>query len=219
MDSSRRIGVVEDHAVTVAGIRALLEPYPELAIIAAAPSVAELLAETTDLDLVILDLRLPDGSSPAANVADLGAAGIDNVLVFTSGEEPYLVRTAAKAGVLGVVRKSEHDAVVIAAIRRAADGGVVGTMDWAMAIDGDADFADVALSPRQREVLSLYASGESAQRVATLSGLSPDTVNDYLTRIRQKYAASGRPAPTKTDLYQRALEDGWLPFPRRRRNR
>jgi DNA-binding NarL/FixJ family response regulator len=203
----------------VAGIRAVLAPYPELALVAAAPTVSGLLATATDLDLAILDLRLPDGSSPAANVADLAAGGIDNVLVFTSGEEPYLVRTAAKAGVLGVVRKSEHDSVLVAAVRQAAEGGVVGTMDWAMAIDGDAEFADVALSPRQREVLALYASGESAQRVASLSGLSPDTVNDYLSRIRQKYAASGRPAPTKTELYQRALEDGWLPFPRRRRNR
>lgn len=219
MNNSHRIGVVEDHAVTVAGIRAVLAPYPELALVAAAPTVSGLLATATDLDLAILDLRLPDGSSPAANVADLAAGGIDNVLVFTSGEEPYLVRTAAKAGVLGVVRKSEHDSVLVAAVRQAAEGGVVGTMDWAMAIDGDAEFADVALSPRQREVLALYASGESAQRVASLSGLSPDTVNDYLSRIRQKYAASGRPAPTKTELYQRALEDGWLPFPRRRRNR
>ena len=66
-------------------------------------------------------------------------------------------------------------------------------------------------------MLGLYASGESAARVASLTNLSTDTVNDYLGRIRQKYAEVGRPASTKTDLYRRALEDGWLPFPRRRR--
>jgi DNA-binding NarL/FixJ family response regulator len=63
-------------------------------------------------------------------------------------------------------------------------------------------------------VLELYASGEPAYRVASLTGLSTETVNVYLSRIRRKYADAGRPAPTKTDLYKRALEDGWLPIPR-----
>jgi DNA-binding NarL/FixJ family response regulator len=90
-------------------------------------------------------------------------------------------------------------------------------MDWAAAIDSDGDFTEVNLSPRQREVLYHYASGEPAARVAKLTGLTEDTVNAYLARIRQKYAEAGRPARTKTDLYKRALEDGWLPIPRRGR--
>ena len=64
---------------------------------------------------------------------------------------------------------------------------------------------------------SLYASGEPAARVAQLTGLTADTVNAYLARIRQKYAEAGRPARNKTELFKRALEDGWLPIPRRRR--
>ena len=137
--------------------------------------------------------------------------------MFTSGEEPYLVRTAARAGVLGVINKAERDSVIIDAIRTTSRGEMVGSLDWAMAVDSDGEFTAAALSPRQREVLGLYASGESAARVASLTNLSTDTVNDYLGRIRQKYAEVGRPASTKTDLYRRALEDGWLPFPRRRR--
>ncbi len=83
------------------------------------------------------------------------------------------------------------------------------TTEWAAAIDGgDPGLDEVGLSPRQLEVLELYASGEKADRVARLTGLAPQTVNDYLQRIRQKYAAVGRPAPTKTDLYKRAVEDG-----------
>ncbi|WP_328439988.1 response regulator transcription factor [Nocardia puris] len=208
-----RIGVVEDHRVTIAGLRQILAGEADLEIVADAPSVAELLAVTDQLDLVILDLRLPDGSSPIANVERLRRAGIE-ALVFTSGDEPYLVRAAARAGVLGVVRKSERDDVVAAAVRSAARGEPTPTMDWAAAIDSDDKLADVGLSPRQREVLALYASGEPAARVARLAGLSEDTVNAYLSRIRQKYAEAGRPARSKTDLYKRALEDGWLPIPR-----
>ncbi|TSE01692.1 response regulator transcription factor [Skermania sp. ID1734] len=216
MQTPRRVGVVEDHAVAVAGLRHILSTVPEVEFVASAASVSELLAITSRLDLVVLDLRLPDGSSPNSNVQQLRLAGIE-ALVFTSGDEPYLVRAAARAGVLGVVRKSERDDVVAAAVRDAAFGKVVATMDWAAAIDGDEDFDQVNLSPRQRDVLSLYASGEPAARVARLTGLTEDTVNAYLGRIRQKYAEAGRPARTKTELYKRALEDGWLPIPRRRR--
>ena len=83
-----RIGIVEDHTVVITGLRQILEAEPDLDIVAAAPTVAELLDLEIDVDMAILDLRLPDGSSPAANVTDLHAAGITKVLVFTSGEEP-----------------------------------------------------------------------------------------------------------------------------------
>lgn len=66
----------------------------------------------------------------------------------------------------------------------------------------------MGLSERQREVLALYASGEKADRVARMTGLSVGTVNDYLRRIRTKYREAGRPAETKIDLYRRAVEDG-----------
>lgn len=210
----RRIGVVEDHESVVMGLEAMLADQPNLTLAAAAATVPELLAAGADLDLVILDLRLADGSSPKSNVEQLRAAGLE-ALVFTSAEDPYLVRLAAKAGVLGVLRKSEPTATVVAAITAAANGEQVVTTEWAAAIDGDPGLQDVGLSPRQRDVLALYASGEKANRVASLTGLAPHTVNDYLGRIRAKYAEAGRPARTKTDLYKRAVEDGWLPIPKR----
>lgn len=214
--SVRAIGVVEDHESVVLGLGAMLAAEPDLELACAAPTVQELLARNVRLDLAILDLRLEDGSSPKSNVEQLRAAGIET-LIFTGAENPYLVRSAARAGVLGVVRKSAPAAVVVEAIRTAASGGQVVSTDWAAAIDGDPDLGDVGLSPRQLEVLELYASGEKLDRVARLTGLAPQTVNDYLQRIRQKYAEAGRPAPTKTDLYKRAVEDGLLPIPERPR--
>ncbi|WP_054814202.1 response regulator transcription factor [Nocardia arizonensis] len=218
----RRIGLVEDHESVAIGLAAMLAPQPDLDLVLTAGTVPELLAAadrasvTADLDLVVLDLRLADNSAPQDNVRALRERGIE-VLVFTGADNAFLVRSAARAGVLGVVRKSEDVPTVVAAVRRAAYGEQVVTTDWAAAIDGDPQLSDVGLSPRQEEVLTLYASGEKASRVARLTGLSEQTVNDYLGRIRQKYADAGRPAPTKTDLYKRAVEDGWLPVPERHR--
>ena len=209
----RRIGLVEDHESVAMGLRAILDDESDLDLVAVAATVDELMSGgQQQLDLVVLDLRLGDGSSPRSNVEKLHTMGVQ-VLVYTGAENPFLVRSAARAGVLGVVRKSEPAAAIVAAIRSAADGDQVVTTDWAAAIDGDPQLPDVGLSPRQREVLALYASGEKAGRVARLAGLSEQTVNDYLVRIRNKYAEAGRPAPTKTDLYKRAVEDGWLPMP------
>ena len=210
--SIRRIGLVEDHESVALGLAAMLADEPDLDLVSMAATVGELLERQQALDLVVLDLRLGDGSSPRSNVEQLHAAGT-GVLVYTGAENPFLVRSAARAGVLGVVRKSAPAAAIVSAIRRAASGGQVVTTDWAAAIDGDPQLPDVGLSPRQREVLALYASGEKAGRVARLAGLSEQTVNDSLVRIRHKYAEAGRPAPTKTDLYKRAVEDGWLPMP------
>uniref|UniRef100_UPI003555F8F8 response regulator transcription factor n=1 Tax=Rhodococcus qingshengii TaxID=334542 RepID=UPI003555F8F8 len=208
----KQIGVVEDHSAVILGLKAMLADHPNVDVAATAPTVTELLNQQIPLDFVLLDLRLADGSSPTANVDTLRAAGLE-ALVFTGAENPYLVRLAAKAGVLGVIRKSAPTEQVVDAIAAAADGALVATTEWAAAIDGDPDLGDVGLSPRQRDVLTLYASGEKAERVARLTGLTPNTVNDYLARIRIKYADAGRPARTKTDLYKRAVEDGWLPVP------
>ncbi|PBJ00207.1 DNA-binding response regulator [Rhodococcus sp. KBW08] len=211
----RRIGLVEDHESVAIGLSVMLKDEPDLELVCIGTTVSELLAQNVTLDLAILDLRLADGSSPKSNVEQLRTAGLET-LIFTGAENPFLVRSAARAGVLGVVRKSEPTAVVVDAIRAAASGGQVVTTEWAAAIDGDPGLDEVGLSPRQLEVLELYASGEKADRVARLTGLAPQTVNDYLQRIRQKYAAAGRPAPTKTELYKRAVEDGVLPIPERR---
>ena len=61
----------------------------------------------------------------------------------------------------------------------------------------------------------MYASGLGARDVATRLFISENTVNDHLRRIRSVYHQLGRPAATKVELYQRGLEDGYVPVPRR----
>lgn len=206
----RRIGVVEDHPVIVDGIRGNLAPFPDLEIVASAPTVQALISITDDLALVVLDLHgLPDGSRPADNIRALHAAGIGNVLVYTYGERRDLVQEAARAGALAVIGKTEPGEVLAAAINAAANGEAVGSMDWAAAIDADSQFRP-RLSPRERQTLELYASGESGPDVAKLMNISLYTMRENVKRIKDKYASVGRPAHTKSDLRRLAREDGLL---------
>lgn len=206
-----RIGLIEDHEVVHVGLRGLIGTVPgwELTVVARSVRELDLAGGGEKLDLVLLDLRLDDGSSPGDNVTALQAAGVPT-LAYTAGEDPALLRAAARAGVLGVVRKSDGVPVLIASIRRALLGEAVVTTDWAAALDADTAIADAQLSPRERQVLALYASGETAHGIAEAMGLSRDTIVNYVGRIRTKYALAGRPASTKVDLHVRAREDGLL---------
>ncbi|WP_420042071.1 response regulator transcription factor [Gordonia sp. MP11Mi] len=206
--------MVDDHPSPVWGIDRILEPQADLDFVCSAATVTELLATSTDLDVVILDLRLNDGTTPRENVERLAERGIGTV-VYTSGEHPDLLRSAARAGTLGVVLKSASEAEILDAVRSAAAGEGVITTEWAAAVDGDPNLDAVDLSPQLQRVLTLYASGGTSTSVGRELGVSPDTVNEYLKRIRQKYADAGRPTHTKLDLFKRAVEDGWLPMPHR----
>jgi DNA-binding NarL/FixJ family response regulator len=209
MTDTKRIALVEDHALIAIGFRDLVTAEPDLELVGVFESVAGLDELSEPLDLVVLDLRLADGSLPHDNVKAIHERGA-HVLVYTGAEDRRMIQSAARSGALGLIRKSADPATLLAAIRTAADGGEVFGADWAAAIDADANLTDARLSSREQEILSLYASGETAGSVALHTGLSRETVADYVSRIRKKYAEAGRPAHSRVDLYKRAMEDGLL---------
>lgn len=89
-------------------------------------------------------------------------------------------------------------------------GGAYLTPEWAAALDDDHDRGVPDLAPREAEALRLYATGLPLKSVARRMGIQPETAKEYLVRVKRKYADARRPAPTKTDLYRRAVEDGHL---------
>jgi two-component system nitrate/nitrite response regulator NarL len=214
---SWRVALIDDHPLFAVALEQLLKTAGDLEWVGARTSVDELLKDCGRVDIAVLDLRLTDGTTPFDNVQRLCDNGI-KVLVYTSGEHPELLRSAARAGVLGIVLKSETEATILGAIRSVALDQPVVTKEWAAAVDGDPDLGAVDLSPQLQRVLTRYASGQTAAAVARSLGISVETVNDYLTRIRLKYAEAGRPIRSKLDFPKRAMEDGFLPYPRRRRN-
>lgn len=207
MNTKARVGIVDDHPSVVLGVSSILDAQPDMHVVASGATVAELLEQESMLDVVLLDLVLADGSTPAANVRALESTGAP-ILAYTSGDRPALIREAGRAGAIGMVHKAESPAGIVDAVRAALRGEVVATPDWAAALDFDTEFVTARLSDREAEVLALYASGETAASVAAELYISRQTVLDHIRRIRAKYAAVERTAPTKLDLYRRAVEDG-----------
>jgi len=211
-DAYRRVALVDDHQLVGLALHTALNASADLRLAGSYPTVDALLRGQPRPGLVLLDLRLADGSSPAGNVQRIREAG-GQVLVFTSGEDAYLLREALRADVLGVLRKSTPVEVMTFTIGQAARGLPVMTSEWAHAVESDPRLQDAGLSNQESRVLRLFADGAKSQQVADDLHITLGTLEDYIRRIRAKYARVGRPAPTKIDLYKRAVEDGLLPGP------
>jgi DNA-binding NarL/FixJ family response regulator len=143
------------------------------------------------------------------NVETLVALG-PAVLIFSIADKPSLIRAAIRAGATAVVAKSQSMAALAEAIELSAQGIIVNNAETSAIIDADQDFKNAQLTPREREVLSLYATGMSMKQVAYALDIKPSSVKEHIDRVRVKYARLGREAGTKIDLFRRAVEDGIL---------
>ena len=205
------VAIVDDHDAVRFGLRGACEEAG-FTFCGGAGTVAELLAARNPLgcDVVVLDLSLADGSQVENNVKAIIEAG-GQVLVFSIADKAALVSAALRAGAAGVVKKSQSMADLIKNIQLVANGVYVNSPEAAAAIDADSLFKEQAnLSPRERQVLALYASGFALKQVAFELGVGYSTVKEHIDRVRSKYSNIGRPAGTKTELYLRAVEDGLI---------
>lgn len=200
------VAVIDDHTIVGHGVRSIFEQLAPEVEIRYAPSLALL---TMRPDVAVLDLRLADGSTPAENLARLAAYDVP-VVVYTSGDDPHLVRQAIANGALAVVRKTAPPEELVESVRAASRGEVTAGLDWAAAVDADEDFVSNRLSETEAKVLALYASGELAETVAKSLMISPASVNTYVSRIRSKYREVGRDAESRVALFRRAAEDGLI---------
>ena len=206
-----RVGIIDDHESVRLGLKAACE-NAGFEVIYAAASARDFVDGLAgrSCDVIVLDLSLGDGSIVTENVRLAQSTG-SSVLVHSIADRVALVREALAAGAAGVIPKSSATATVMAAVATVARGDVLNNLEWATAIDADADFAKAQLGRRERDVLHLYASGLPLKMVAMQLGIAHSTAREYLDRIRVKYIEVGRPAPTKVDLLRRAVEDGILP--------
>ena len=205
------VAIVDDHDAVRFGLRGACEEAG-FTFCGGAGTVAELLAVRNPLncDVVVLDLSLADGSQVENNVKTIIEAGAQ-VLVFSIADKAVLVSAALRAGAAGVVKKSQSMGELMRNIQLVANGVYVNSPEAAAAIDADFHFKEQAnLSPRERQVLALYASGFALKQVAFELGVGYSTVKEHIDRVRSKYSNIGRPAGTKTELYLRAVEDGLI---------
>ena len=202
--------IIDDHEAIRLALETVCDQN-DFKILASTDSVTEALEQIGDkpVDVAVLDLSLADGSKAEENVQRLVSKGI-SVLVFSIADKAQLVRSALKAGAAALVPKSHSMSELVEAIRMVSAGMLVNNLQTTAAIDADQEFTSAKLSPREQEVLSLYASGLALKQVAYTLNITVSTAKEHIDRVRNKYATIGRPAVNKTELLLRAIEDGLI---------
>ena len=210
IDERVSVAIVDDHDAIRLGFRAACEEYG-FDLLASAPSVNALIQTLGDAvpQVVVLDLSLSDGSLVEDNVTRVRELG-SQILIFSIADKRNLIRAAIKAGAAAIVPKAQSMDELASAIRLVANGIYVNNTQTTAAIDSDLEFKEAKLSPREREVLTLYASGLALKQVAFSLNIKMNTAKEHIDRVRSKYADIGRPVSSKTELLLRAIEDGLI---------
>lgn len=200
------LAIVDDHDSVRLGVKAGAEQAGYV-VLAHADSVENLLSELQNPPkVIVLDLSLADGSTPASNVKKLVKFG-SKVLIYSIADDKDKVNEALKEGAEGLVSKGQDLATLIEAIRLSANGITINTTETVAAMDNDISFR-ANLSERELQVVRLYASGMTLKSVAYELQLSKYTVKEHIDRARDKYSKVGRPVTGKSELLIRLIEDG-----------
>jgi two-component system response regulator DevR len=194
-----RVLIVDDSELVRAGLRALLGVEPAIAVAGEAENVASGVAMCKRLrpDVVLLDIRLPDGTGFEACKEILRRLPATYVLILTSAIDDRMVDDALKAGAHGYLLKEVNGRSLIQAIFDVAEGKSV--LDPAitarviqLAKSGPEKDVLASLSAQERRVLALIAEGKTNKEVGQALELSEKTVKNYLSNIFDKLQLTRR---------------------------
>ena len=188
-----RILIADDHPVVRAGLRQILTAAPDLTVVGEAADGPAVIAQTTALrpDVVLLDVTMP-GAAFLTLLGNLKRNYPQVALLVLSvhPEDQYAVR-AFRAGAAGYLSKERSPELLLAAIRRVAQGGrcvpesVAERLVARLGSNGGAERHE-SLSQREYQVLCLLACGSAVKQIAAELGVSPKTVSTFRTRILRK---------------------------------
>lgn len=199
-----RVLLVDDSELVRRGIKAVLASHeqPVFRVVGEVGTAAAAIAECARLkpDIVLLDIRLPDGSGlDACRQIAQNQPGM-RIVILTSFSNDNLVYEAITAGAQGYLMKEIDPAGLTQAILDVAEGKsilgpdaaarVMRLMRTQPATSGAENLA--ALSPQERRVLALVAEGKTNKEIGEQLDLSDNTVKNYLASVFEKLQVKRR---------------------------
>ncbi len=188
-----RLLLVDDHEIVRRGLRELLESHDDLSVVAEAGSLGDALAlDIADVDVAVLDVRLPDGSgvdlcrSLKEQRPDLAC------LMLTSFADNEALNASMLAGARGYVLKNVRGDDLVTSIRRVGAGEMLMTkeqLDRAkerLRRQIAEDIRLESLSAQERRILDLLAEGLSNREIADVMFLAEKTVKNYVSNLLAK---------------------------------
>lgn len=191
-DSPVRVLVVDDHRTFAELLLGALERHPGLEGLGRAGTVRDALAsvEAMHPDVVVMDIRLPDGDGIEASRLILESRPDTRIVLLNGDPQSVALRRAAAVGVAAYLPKDGPLSSLLAAIRHAEP--------WAMQVDPSlfdsvavppTEFDGPMLTPRETDVLRHLADGKDVARTAQQLGISVNTCRGYVKTILTKLGA------------------------------
>ncbi|MEO8464058.1 MAG: response regulator transcription factor [Gammaproteobacteria bacterium] len=194
-NSAVTVLLVDDHAVVREGYRRLLERGGNIDVIGEADTADTALECFRALapQVVVMDIALPGVSGVETMRRMLAEKPATRVLMFSMYEDAIFANRALQAGACGYVTKASAPNVLVEAVLTVARGKPYLSADVAQSLAqrnavAEAPPAD-ALSAREFEVLRLVVQGLPIKDIAKTLGLTPKTVSNHQTAIKQKLGA------------------------------
>lgn len=203
-----RVVLADDHALMRRSLRLLLDGEDGVEVIAEAKDMAAAVRHVHDdkPDVLVLDLRMPGGSSIETIGKLRGSAPDTQVVVLTMENNPVFAQHALATGALGFVLKDRADSELGDAVRAVACGEeYIGPRVAARIGAVRGSVIDGELSSREVEVLRLIALGHTSVEIAGKLRISPRTVESHRARVHSKLGLA-----TRAELVGYALERSLL---------
>jgi two-component system response regulator NreC len=206
--SDIRIMLADDHALLREGLRSLIEGQGGIKVVAETGDVREIsgYVERSKPDILLLDLKMPGGSTIDVIHRIVKERSAVRILVLTMYDEPAFLRSALAAGASGYLLKRSAYTDLVRAITLVSQGSVF--IDPHVPLDAMPESSselERRLTQRERDVLTLIARGLSYKDVGEQLQISARTVETYRRRLADKLGLK-----TRTELVHFALELGLL---------
>jgi DNA-binding NarL/FixJ family response regulator len=204
-----RVLLVDDHLVTRAGARRILEDAPDIEVVGEASDGLEALNQVDLLhpDLVALDIDMPGMDGIKACQALLSLNDPPRVLALTGHDKEAYVREMTRLGVQGYLLKSAGPDELIQAVRDIYGGGSAFSIAVSEKLRRVANDLSPHVTAKERAVLHAVARGLKNQEIAGELSISLNTVEFHMRNLLDKLGASSR-----ADALMRAQRLGWIDF-------
>jgi len=203
--NSIRLLIVDDHKVVRLGLHTLLSRHNGIEVVGEAGTSAAAVEQTAQLkpDVVLMDVRLPDGNGFEACRQIRRVQPDTRVLFLTSFADEEIVLESIDAGGDGYLLKEIDEENLVQAIRNVAAGKSIldpavtrRVLERVKNTDTHLETPSTnrlgSLSPQERRVLALVAEGKTNKEIGQALGLSDKTVKNYLSNIMEKLQVARR---------------------------
>jgi DNA-binding NarL/FixJ family response regulator len=202
--------IVDDHVAVRAGIKLILGSDPELTLVgeAASGEAGVAMAAKRHPDVILMDIQLGNGIDGMEATTQILAAQPDiGVIIFTAYGERHQLSKSLDIGARGYVLKNAHPDEVIRAVRTVAGGGAyVDPSLGGELVSREALGHLTRLTERERDILSMMASGVASREIAAKLFLSTETIRTHLRSAMRKLDADTRTQAVALAIREKLIE-------------